>query len=153
MSMNLFWMFPLLIGLVALLPNIHAETITHNLEGGMDIEITYPNEIVSGREGIISILVKNNGWEDKQDISFVFSNQDNTLVTSPSDSITIDKLMQGGSYGGNINLLVSNDSNPGIHFLNLRYSQILVANNETPQASNFSGYCNSNYNKGKCKYK
>ena len=81
--------------------------------------------------------VKNNGWEDKQDILFVFSNQDNTLVTSPSDSIIIDKLTQGGSYGGNIDLLVSNDSNPGIHFLNLRYSQILVANNETPQPPTF----------------
>ena len=58
MSMNLLWMIPLLIGLVALLPNIHAETITHSLEGGMDIEITYPNEMVSGREGVISILGK-----------------------------------------------------------------------------------------------
>ena len=36
--MNLLWMFPLLIGLVVLIPNIHAETIIQSLEGGMDIE-------------------------------------------------------------------------------------------------------------------
>ena len=36
----------------------------------MDLEISYPDEIVVGRDGIISILIKNNGWEDKQDISF-----------------------------------------------------------------------------------
>lgn len=56
--MNLLWMFPLLIGLVVLLPDIHAETITQNLDGGMDIEITYPDDVVVGREGIISVLVK-----------------------------------------------------------------------------------------------
>ena len=32
----------------------------------MDIEITHPDEIVVGREGIISILVKNNGWEENK---------------------------------------------------------------------------------------
>ena len=79
-------------------------------------------------------MIKNNGWEDKQDIVFVFSNQDDTIqVISTSDKINIDKLAQGGSYGGNIDLLISNNTNPGIHFLNLKYSQILVANNETPQ--------------------
>ena len=72
-SMNPFWIIPLLVGVFILLPNAYAETITQNLEGGMDIEITYPKEVVIGREGVISILVKNNGWEDKQDISFTFS--------------------------------------------------------------------------------
>ena len=103
----------------------------------MDIEITYPEEIVVGREGIISILVKNNGWEDKQDISFVFSSAISSLVTEPSDNITIDKLAQGGSYGENINLQIPSDANPGIHFLNLKYSQVLVANNEIPQPAIF----------------
>lgn len=136
-SMKFLWLTPLLVGIIVLLPNIHAETITHNLEGGMDIEITYPNDIVVGREGVISILVKNNGWEDKQDILFVFSNQNNTIVAGSSDSITIDKLAQGGSYGGNIDLLVPSDTSPGIHFLNIKYSQVLVANNETPQPTIF----------------
>ena len=61
----------------------------------MEIEIVYPNEIVIGRESTISFLVKNNGWEDKQDISFVFSSQDNIMVKELLDSIIIDKLAQG----------------------------------------------------------
>ena len=134
---NLFWLVPLVIGLFILLPSAHSEKIIHNLDGGMDIEITYTNEIVAGREGNLSVLVKNNGWEDKQDISLVFSSQDNTIDTGPSDSITIKKLAQGGSYGGNIDLLISKDANFGLHFLNLKYSQVLVANNETPQPTVF----------------
>ena len=135
--MNLFWIVPLLIGFFILLPNIYADTLIENFEGGMDIEITYPDEITTGREGIISILIKNNGWEDKQDISFVVSSQDNIIVTGSSDVITIDKLAQGGSYGANIDLSIPNDVNSGKYFLNLKYSQVLVANNETPQAASF----------------
>ena len=134
---NLFWLVPVLIGLFILFPSVHAEKITHSLDGGMDIEITYTKEMVVGREGNISVLVKNNGWEDKQDISLVFSSQDNTIDTGTSDSITIKKLAQGGSYGGNIDLLISKDASFGLHFLNLKYSQVLVANNETPQPSVF----------------
>ena len=63
--MNRFWMVPFLVGLFFMIPSIHGETLVQNLEGGMDIEITHPNEIVVGRDGIISILVKNNGWEEK----------------------------------------------------------------------------------------
>ncbi|MFQ5781704.1 MAG: hypothetical protein ACE5GR_01455 [Nitrosopumilus sp.] len=136
--MRILWMIPLLVGLYVLLPNVYAETITQNLEGGMDIEITYPDEIIVGRESVVSFLIKNNGWEDKQDISFGFSLSDIPgLVIEPSDNIVIDKLAQSGSYGENINLYITNDANPGIHFLNIKYSHILVANNETPQAPFF----------------
>lgn len=136
-SMRFFWLIPILIELVILFPNIYAEKITQNYEGGMDIEISYPDEMVVGREGVISILVKNNGWEEKQDISFLFSNEGNTLDVGKSDKIIIDKLAQDGSYGGNIDLRIPSDTKPGIHFLNLKYSQVLVANNETPQAAIF----------------
>ena len=133
-SMNPIWIIPLLVGLFVILPNIYADTITQNLEGGMDIEITYPDEVVVGREGIVSFLVKNNGWEDKQDIAFVFSLSDIPgLVIEPSNGIIIDKLAQGGSYGENVNLYITNDASTGIHFLNIKYSHVLVANNETPQ--------------------
>lgn len=67
----------------------------------------------------------------------MFSNDDNTLDVGKSDKIIIDKLAQGGSYGGNIDLRIPSDTKPGIHFLNLKYSQVLVANNETPQAAFF----------------
>ena len=137
-SMNLFWIgLSALIVLFTLLPDIHAETITHNFEGGMDIEIIYPDEIVIGRQGTISILVQNNGWEDKQDISFIFSSQDITPTKELFDTIRIDKLTQGGSYGGNVKFFIPSDIHPGIHFLNLKYSQVLVSNNEIPQPAIF----------------
>ncbi|NND87066.1 MAG: hypothetical protein HKM23_07075 [Nitrosopumilus sp.] len=135
--MRFFWLILVFVGVVMLLPNVYAEKITLNYEGGMDIEISYPDEIVAGREGVISILVKNNGWEDKQDISFLFSNDGNTLDVGKSDRIVIEKLAQGGSYGGNIDLRIPSDTKPGIHFLNLKYSQVFVANNETPQPAIF----------------
>ena len=132
--MNLLWIGPLLIGLFILLPSINAETITQSLEGAMDIQITYPDEMVVGRDGIISVLMKNNGWEDKQDISLVFSSSAKPqLIIEPSDGISIKKLAQGGSFGENISISIPNDATPGTHFLNLKYSHILVANNETPQ--------------------
>ncbi|WP_371504307.1 hypothetical protein [Nitrosopumilus adriaticus] len=129
-----FWFVPLLIGVFVLIPPIHAETITQNLDGGMDIQITYPDEIVVGREGVISILIKNNGWENKENISFGFSLLAiPALIIEPSDSITLDKLAQGGSCGENISLQIPNDVSAGVYYLNLKYSHVLVANNETPQ--------------------
>ena len=131
--MNRFWIAPFLIGLFFMIPSIHGETLVQNLEGGMDIEVTHPDEIVVGREGIISILVKNNGWEEKQDISFEFSLSDIPGLIVEPNNVTIEKLAEGGSYGENVILNITNDASPGIHFLNIKYSQVLVANNETPQ--------------------
>lgn len=131
--MNRFWIMPLLVGLFFLIPSIQAETLIQNLEGGMDIEITHPNEIVTGRDEIISILVKNNGWEKKQDISFEFSLSDISGLAVEPNNIIIEKLVEGGSHGENVNLNITNDVSPGIHFLNIKYSQVLVSNNETPQ--------------------
>ena len=45
-NMNIFWIVLFLIGFSIFFPNIHAETITQNMEGGIDIDITYPNEII-----------------------------------------------------------------------------------------------------------
>ena len=131
--MNFLWIAPFLVCLFFFIPSSYADTITQSLEGGVDIEITYPNEIIIGRESSISVLIKNNGWEDKQDISLVFSSQDKALTTGVSDSIIIDKLTQGGTYGGNVGLLIPSNSSSGVHFINLKYSHILVANNKTPQ--------------------
>ena len=116
-----------------MIPSIHGETLVQNLEGGMDIEITYPDEIVVGREGIISILVKNNGWEEKQNISFEFSLSEIPGLIVEPNSVKIEKLAESGSYGKNVNLNITNDASSGIHFLNIKYSQVLVSNNETPQ--------------------
>ncbi|HSB84649.1 MAG TPA: hypothetical protein VLD64_09210 [Nitrosarchaeum sp.] len=122
-----------LVGVFVLLPNVYGETINQSMEGSMDIEITYPDESIVGRTISISILIKNNGWEDKRDISFIFTSQDNAITPVSKNSITIDKLSQGGSYGGNVDFKISSDSNPGTHFLNVKYSQVLVSNNKEPQ--------------------
>lgn len=135
--MKLLWIIPLLVGISILIPSIHAEIMKESLEGGMEIEITYPEEIVVGRDGSMSILVKNNGWEDKQNISFIFTSQDDALIINSSDTITIEELTEGGSYGINIDFSIPEKTISGIHFLNLKYSHILVANNEIPQPALF----------------
>ena len=111
--------------------DVHGKTITQSFEGGMNVEITYPKEMISGRDGLISILVKNNGWENKQDITFEFSSISG-LVIDPAN-ITIPQLTQGGSVGQTTKLYLSNEIDPGIYFVNLRYTQVLIANNESPQ--------------------
>lgn len=124
----------LCLAMIAFFPSVFADTKSQTMEGSMNIKISYPDEAVIGRIISISILVENKGWEDKQDISFVFSSQDKTIVPLTSDSITIEKLSQGGSYGGKIDFKILEDANPGNNFLNVKYSQILVANNENPQS-------------------
>ncbi|MCE9652062.1 MAG: hypothetical protein K8Q89_03240 [Nitrosarchaeum sp.] len=125
---------PLLVmGVFILLPNVYGETINQNMEGSMDVQITHPDQSIVGRTVSISILIKNNGWEDKKDISFILTSQDNSMIPVSKNSIVIDKLFQGGSYGGNVDFKISSDSNPGVHFLNVKYSQVLVSNNKDPQ--------------------
>ncbi len=131
--MNRFWIAPFLAGLFFLIPSIHGESMIQNFDGGMSVEINFPDEIIVGREGIISVLVKNNGWEEKQDISFEFSLSEIPGLMIEPNNVSIKKLAEGGSYGENVNLIITKDANPGIHFINIKYSQILVSNNEIPQ--------------------
>jgi hypothetical protein len=123
----------LLLGFFVLISNVYGETINQSMEGSMDIQITHPDEAIIGRIASISILIKNNGWEDKQDISFTFTSQDNSMIPVSDNSITIKRLSQGSSYGGSVDFKISSNINPGIHFLNVKYSQILVSNNKEPQ--------------------
>lgn len=116
-----------------LLSNVYGETVNQSMEGSMDIQITHPDESIIGRVASVAILIKNNGWEDKQDISFVFTSQDNAMIPISDNIIKIDKLSQGSSYGENIDFKISPEINPGIHFLNVKYSQVLVSNNKEPQ--------------------
>ena len=137
-GMNQIWIIPIVLGLFVLLPSVHAETITQNFEGGMNVEIKYQDNIVTGREGIISILVQNNGWEDKQDVVFDFTfSETSEFILEPAEPIIIERLAQGGSFGENIKVEIPDSTNEGKHFLNLKYSQSLIANNETPQPATF----------------
>ena len=131
--MKFIKVMPLLLGFFVLVSSAYGETINQSMEGSMDIQITHPDEVIVGRIASISVLIKNNGWEDKQDISFIFTSQDNSMIPVLDNSITIKKLSQGSSFGGSIDFKIPSDVNPGIHFLNVKYSQILVSNNKEPE--------------------
>ena len=113
-------------------PTTDAETIKQTMEGSVDLEFNYPDSVVIGRIFPISILVENNGWEEKQDITFVINNPDGSINPVSTNEIVIEKLSTGGSYGQTIDFKISSDATVGIHFLNVLYSQVLVKNNEEP---------------------
>jgi len=123
---------PIFLILLVLIPSAGAETINLTMEGGMDIKITYPSKAIIDRTISISFLVENNGWEDKQDVVFVFGSS-NTIVPIQKNEIQIDKISAEGSYGETVDFKIVEDASPGSHFLNLEYSQVLLANNEEPQ--------------------
>lgn len=131
--MKILYFLPILVLIAILSPESWAQEILQSMEGSMDIKISYPEKAVAGRTISIAVLVENNGWENKQDISFEFSNQDNAIIPVSSNKLVIEKLSQGGSFGSNIDFKISEDASTGTHFLNVKYSQTLVANNESPQ--------------------
>ena len=108
-----------------------AATIKQTMEGGVDVTITYPDSVIVGRDFTISALVQNNGWEDKQDIRFVITSPDDSILVN-NGTLVIDRLSTGGSYGGTIILKSANPTQLGTHYLNAVYSQILLSHNETP---------------------
>ena len=123
----------LLLSLPVIIP-AEAETIKQTMEGSMDLEIIHPDSVVIGRTFSLSILVENNGWEDKQDITLVITNPDRSINPVDNNEIKIERLSTEGSYGRTIDFEVSADAAEGTHFLNVLYSQVLVRNNEEPLA-------------------
>ena len=73
--MNIFKLAPVLVLIFCCIatsvPLVYAETLTQTFDGGMDLEITYPNSVIIGRTFSVSIHLENNGWENKQDISAI----------------------------------------------------------------------------------
>ena len=98
----------------------------------MDLEITHPDAVVVGRSFPISILVENNGWEEKRDVVFSFSTDEKINPVSKNE-VRIEKISADGSYGETIDFAVNLDSTTGLSFLNVDYSHVLLANNEEPQ--------------------
>ena len=118
--------------MIAIIPSVDAAIIKLTMEGSMDIQITHPDSAIIDRTILISFLVENNGWEDKQDVIFVFG-PDDVIIPIEDDEIQIDKISAGGSYGETVDFRILSDASPGSHFVNLEYSQVLLANNEEPQ--------------------
>lgn len=119
---------------ILVFPQAEAETIKQTMEGSLDLEINHPDSVINGRTFSVSILLKNNGWEDKQEISLVLTNPDGSIVSVDNNEIKVDRLSTGGSYGRTIDFEVLPDATQGTHFLNVLYSQVLLSNNEVPLA-------------------
>lgn len=110
----------------------YGETVMRTMEGGMDVKITYPKDVIAGRTFSLSVLVQNNGWEDKQDVSFAFS-ADNAITPTSGSAIEIPLVSQDGSYGRTADFAIDENAAPGTYFINIEYSQVLLANNQEPQ--------------------
>ena len=119
-------------GSIISVPLSYAETLTQTFDGGMDLEITYPESVMNSRIFSISIHLENNGWENKQDISFVITNTDSAFKSLSDETIRIEQLTTTSSFGTTLDYEVLKNASEGTHFLNISYSQVLVSNNVDP---------------------
>jgi len=74
------------------MPMANAEDVTETFEGGMDLQITYPESVMIGRTFSVAIHLENNGWENKQDISFTITNPDSAFIALGSEIHQIPEL-------------------------------------------------------------
>jgi len=132
MRFGIIFLSIIVFGFCALVPSVYAEMVTQTMEGSMDLEITYPESVMIGRTFSISIHLQNNGWENKQDISFNISNPDSAFKPLGDEKIIIGELTTTSSFGTTLDYHVANNVNVGTHFLNISYSQVLVSNNIEP---------------------
>lgn len=114
---------------VVLAQQAHAETLRETMEGAMNVEITYPDSVIAGREFPVSFLVRNDGWEDKGNVTLHLEPGAAITITGRNE-IKIERLAAGGSYGETAGFAIMSDAPAGPHFINVRYSQVLLENNE-----------------------
>ncbi len=125
----------ILIGIFALFGTItlaDAATIKQTMDGAVDLTIEYPDSVIVGRDFAVSVFVQNNGWEDKQDVSFLAESQSDSIMVK-NQTVSIDRLSKGGSFGGTIEFSTVSQAELGTHYLNGLYTHVLLSNNETPQ--------------------
>ena len=132
MELKVILLSLIIFGFFTIIPSAYSEILTQTMEGSMDLEITYPESIMIGRTFSISIHLQNNGWENKQEISFDISNPDRAFIPLGDEKIRIGELTTTSSFGTTLDYSVSNSANVGTHFLNISYSQIFVSNNVDP---------------------
>ena len=110
----------------------YSETLKQSMDGGMEIEIAYPDSVLINRTFSISFLIQNNGWETKQDILFQIENPDNVFLPVTQEKIEIEELTASSSFGITLDYVVHENATEGTHFINIDYSQILLSNNVDP---------------------
>lgn len=129
--------FLALIGIAILfgaISSADAATIKQTMDGAMDVAIEYPDSVIAGRDFAVSVFVQNNGWEDKQAVTFVVESQSASILAK-NQTILVDRLSKGGSFGGTLEFSTMPQSELGTNYLNGLYSHVLLSNNETPQAA------------------
>lgn len=108
----------------------YSEKMNISTEGSLDIEITYPDITFPDRKFPISIFVKNNGWENKINVTFEILQGDSEIRTIGQNKFVVDTIYTGGSHGQTIDFQVGQNSSAGTHFVNIIYSHVLMKNNE-----------------------
>ncbi len=93
------------------MPIVNAEDMTETFEGGMDLQITYPESVMIGRTFSVAIHLENNGWENKQDISFTITNPDSAFIALGSEIHKIPELTTSSSFGTTLDYEVSKNAN------------------------------------------
>jgi hypothetical protein len=78
--------------------------------------------------------VQNNGWEDKQAVTFTVESQSPSILAK-NQTILVERLSKSGSFGGTLEFGTVPGSDLGTHYLNGLYSHVLLSNNQTPQAA------------------
>ena len=115
------------------IPSVYSEKMILSTEGSLDIEITYPDVTFPDRKFPLSIFVKNNGWENKNNVTFVIQNGDAEIKPVGQNKFVIDAISAGGTHGQTIDFQVGQYSSAGKHFVNMILSQVLMKNNEEAQ--------------------
>jgi hypothetical protein len=112
----------------------HAATIKQTMDGAMDVIIEYPDSVIAGRDFTISVFVQNNGWEDKQAVTFAVESQSASILAK-NQTLLVERLSKSGSFGGTLEFSTVSESELGTNYINGLYSHVLLSNNETPQAA------------------
>ncbi len=100
----------------------------------MDVIIEYPDSVIAGRDFTISVFVQNNGWEDKQAVTFAVESQSASILAK-NQTLLVERLSKSGSFGGTLEFSTVSESELGTNYINGLYSHVLLSNNETPQAA------------------
>jgi len=89
------------------MPIVNAEDVTETFEGGMDLQITYPESVMIGRTFSVAIHLENYGWEKKQDISLTITNPDSAFKALGSEIHQIPEQTTSSSFGTTLDYEVS----------------------------------------------
>lgn len=104
------------------------------LEGGMVLAITYPDSVLAEKTFPVTVLLQNNGWEDKQNVTMAF-HATGPIAPVGNATVRIPVIPQGGSYGSTVEFAVLPNALPGTHYINTEYAQTLAGTQHPQETS------------------